>query len=740
MQEEPMDQATIHEPLTVSPTLAKEPMLDPPDRSAENAASINNQLALNNVSRSSPKSAVLRKRKRQEADALGVSPKKRIVMEGGANGIRDEAPTSSTNGTTGHGGRSSRASSGKLPRPKTEQRNRLMAQIYPAVQKSGDIWNPTTSPKKQAEKSAPRPTTMIRDPPSPKATPRPRGRPPKVGPSPTKKTTYIKKRHWTQTPDIENLPQTAGPNTRLKVSRTHIRDEHKERALNSKSTRSTAAARGHKDVIMNANTDLTKKPERDARRAARQRRSREQASVSTPPSARVESRDETKSRLANEEHEEEEEEPQREESRDPEEAMDEDHQTSTQVDEGEGGGTEAEEEDSDLEDSTQVIETHEEENEGEEELELFDQDVAWKTVLEGARSICGPKLPLNQMPKVFTRIMRNLIHDVREARVLYEEHLALRETDRDFLDGLNDHLEKSLDGIEDQIKRLSEKTAGTKSSEMIRDIFARAIPAMVFLLQSALASRTYHSVEPCDLQTFNETVNGLREIVRLQKMAILLCEKATHWKAKPVSTSRPIVRPITWKIFPSLKHMREAFVKKLSEQERKIKLKENAVDSRKRQDELVRSSQHAKQEAGRKNEILLRKIRESREQEDETRRIAKRTLTQIKEEELRAERQSRQADGHHKSITLWSNAEDIELYFQLEKGYAGGLTSTFIRSPPLCHHCSLITLAAKERYLNILNTRLLQNKLPEHIRERALYFKPTLLEERGPLEWISSIE
>ena len=57
-----------------------------------------------------------------------------------------------------------------------------------------------------------------------------------------------------------------------------------------------------------------------------------------------------------------------------------------------------------------------------------------------------------------------------------------------------------------------------------------------------------------------------------------------------------------------------------------------------------------------------------------------------------------------------------------------------------CHCYSLITLAAAERYLNILNTPLLQNKLPEHIRERALYFKPTLLEERGTLEWISSIE
>ena len=64
------------------------------------------------------------------------------------------------------------------------------------------------------------------------------------------------------------------------------------------------------------------------------------------------------------------------------------------------------------------------------------------------------------------------------------------------------------------------------------------------------------------------------------------------------------------------------------------------------------------------------------------------------------------------------------------------------RAPFMSCRSSLINhfFAAAERYRNILNTRLLQNKLPEHIRERALYCKPTLLEERGALEWISSIE
>ena len=47
---------------------------------------------------------------------------------------------------------------------------------------------------------------------------------------------------------------------------------------------------------------------------------------------------------------------------------------------------------------------------------------------------------------------------------------------------------------------------------------------------------------------------------------------------------------------------------------------------------------------------------------------------------------------------------------------------------------------AKQRYLATLNTPLLQNKLPEHIRERALYFKDALEIEWGDRDFVHSIE
>ena len=774
--EPPMDEPTILEPFIVSPTTAKEIMLDLPDQSAEDAVSIVNDLALNDVSKSSPKPAVPGKRKRQEADVVDGSPKKRVARGNGSNRTRDEPPTASTNEITRRGGRSSRASSeveqvapGKLPRPKKEQRKRHMVQIYPAVQKSGDMWDPAPSPKKQVEKSTQPLTTTTRNPQSPEATPRPRGRPPGARLSSIKEPKTTKKSHhrptqgikvklWrkgrpegyvspeVETPGVHKIPieslrRKAGPKAGSKASRSKPSDKHTNRAPTFKSTRSTAAANGHKDAILNANIDLTKKPERDARRAAKQRRSLEQASVSTLSRTRVDSLDgaETREIARSARHggktaraeaqkasdggqedlvsdsefsggedgegtgaEEDEgkeledavasndqmsSQSDGEQEKPDEDDSDEDDSDEDDSDEDDSDEVDSDEVDSDSEDPSEVQENEEADQADEDHYELFGQERAWKTVLEGAGSVCGAKLLLNRMPKLLTDTVKALVNDVREARGLYEQLLPFREIDHGPLDGIHLQLRERLDAIENRIRSLSEKNAATKGPEMIRDIYARAIPAMVFLLQSALTSRIYHSDEPCDLETLNGNVRGLKEIVRLQYMTILLCEKAKRWKSKPVPTSRPIIKPITQKIYPYLRVIREAFAQKLSEQERKRKLKQNDVDSRKKQNELVQLAQQVKQEAARRNETLHRRIRESREQEDERRRNEKRTLKQIREDEVHAKRRARQVNGHVESSALWSNAEDLELYFQLEKGYSGKLTSTFISIHLLCHCC-----------------------------------------------------
>ena len=674
--EPPPDPESFHEPLIVSPTLANEFMLDVLDRSAEDVANIINDLALNDVSNSLPKPTVPGKRKRQDTDAVNGSLKKRVTKRNGIKETRDDPATTSTIGVTTHRGGSSSASSevvraapGKLPRPK-EQQKRHMAQNYPAVQSSDNFWNPPSSPHKQSEKGPPPPTTPKRNP------PRPRGRPRRVGPSPIEKTTTIDKGQRPNTqqmkgkpghevrpegyvsPELESregyeisvksLRQKGGPKAQQKASRTKTTtgENHRKQVSDRRSTRSIASANGQKDAILNANTDLTKKPELDARRAAKQRKSLEQVSETTPPTAMLDSMAQKRNRkvarrtqitknciraraqraslkvqnhVVGEEREEEGEESEREEIPDPEGAVDRDGQISNHMDEREGEGTEAEEEESDSEGPTQVVGSNDEAD-GQEEMELFGADGAWKTVLEGAQSVCGTKPPLNHMLKLLTKTIRDLVHDVREARRSYKQLWPSRAGDHDSRDGINAQLSKSLNAIEDRIGRLSAETAATEASEVIRDIYARAIPAMVFLLQSALESRIYHSIEPCDLETLNSIVIGLEEIIRLQEMAILLCETARKWEAKPVLTSQPIVKPTSQKILPNLRHMRDAFSKQLHEQKKKRKAKENALKTAQKQESLLQSSQQASREAARKNDIFNRKLKEALDKDDEERR------------------------------------------------------------------------------------------------------------------------
>lgn len=706
------DIASAQEVLVVSPSHAIGIMSDAPNQSAEEIASMVNDLAHRDVSKSSTEPSVSGKRKSQQADEVEGPPKKRVAKEKEATRNGDDPPATSTNGITGHEGSSNRASSEavqvthkKLGRPL----KRHVLQISPALEKSDKMWDPAPSPEKQAENVAPTPTSTKRTPPSTETTPRGRGRPRKTTPTkedqsrkphnlqikPRRKqlskgavSSDLKTRQGNSQP-TESSPHRIGPNARSKDPRANKKDDHEERAQNSRSTRSTTAASRSKDVPSITDTEKLALRAANGEKVARASANKVSAQVREEKVTDCEGSANVQNLTDSIEHNGE-----RREGDDLEKGGSRD--PSTQMSEGEAEGSVLSEDDSDIEDSIQVNEAEEEED-GEEEPELFGQEKAWKTVLEGARSICGPKLSLNKMPKLFTERIRDLVWRVGQARDLYEQLLPFGRLGHDSLNGINDELRETLDAIEDRIKTLSEETAASEAGKMIWDIFARAIPAMVFLLRSALVSRVYHSDEPCDLKSLNEIVSGLREIIRLQKMAILLCEKAKYWKAKPTS-SRPIKAPTTQKIFPRLRDMKDTFSKVLLEQDRKRKSKQNAVDYKLRQQERVDFLRQANQEAARKDAIWHRRIRESREQEDQSRQNEKRTLQQIREDEMRARVGIAKVDGHVESRTTWSDAEDLELYFELEKGYVGNMTCKLPEKSPATsslfanHHCSYRTI------------------------------------------------
>ena len=674
--EPPVDLDSVNGPFVVSPNTAKQIVFDLPDRSAEEATSIVNDLALSDPSRSSSKPPISGKRKRHETDAVDDSSKKRVVKESRATRSRDQPPTTSENTTIRQEGKSTRASSvtvnetpGKLRRPSRGQRRLPENQGSSAVQKKADEYDVGLFVGEQVENPAVSLTTSTRRAPSSEAVPRRRGRPRGNPSRATEKTSSNKgQRKATQNIRAESMvgERIEGPPS----PEDEVREGRQFPSENSAPNTSPQASRAKNGA--------------DSTQGARKSKSK---------SPRTSTEEQGRTPQPDEEEEEEEEEEVEEEEEGGQESgnggdvvhpSDKDRQTST-FEEEEAGDAQSDEQDSDSE-SEDSVNPLEQDEEGE-KPELFGQDPAWETILEMTRSICGSKLPRNCMPELSTKTIEDLVRDVKEARDCYNEllPLSLRDPDVDSLDELNVRLRKSLDRIEIQIKGLSEETADTEGPEMIRDVHTRAIPAMVFLVQSALKSRVYHSEEHCNLETLNETVNKLNEIVDLQELAILLCDKAKSWKAKPTG----LVRPTSSKIFRPLEAMHGAFSAILAEQKIKRKSKQNAVDymKRERERELAQSSQQARQEAARKD--FTKMIRESREREDNKLHSKERTYCQIIEDEARARMGSRHVNGHMESGATWTDEEDVELYYQLEKGYVGSLTCTFERIPIMSCSCSL---------------------------------------------------
>lgn len=179
-------------------------------------------------------------------------------------------------------------------------------------------------------------------------------------------------------------------------------------------------------------------------------------------------------------------------------------------------------------------------------LDLLGQEDDWKKIFEAAQSVCGKKLRENRMPKLQTETIGTLMIDIKEARTLYERLSHYKKMDQEPPDRTWEKLQCSVDVIDKQIRHddISEAAAYTKRSEMIRDIYARAIPGLVYLLSSSF---TFHGLHPHGLRRFE----ALREIVRIQEIILLLCVKAKSWKAKP-NTDDPIIKPTRTVIFLTL--------------------------------------------------------------------------------------------------------------------------------------------------------------------------------------------
>lgn len=214
--------------------------------------------------------------------------------------------------------------------------------------------------------------------------------------------------------------------------------------------------------------------------------------------------------------------------------------------------------------SSSQVDNHDEV--AEEHMDLLGQHREWDKVLKSAKSV--------HKTKIKTKRIKELHDEIKEARSLYKKLGDVGGLDHDALKRLNGDLQESLYSIEDQINDISEHNTVTTKLGTINDIYGRAIPAMVFLLERALS---LYTSQPRGLHDFH----ALGEIIRIQDMTLQLCEKAKSWKVKPNATY-PIIKPTTSVISPYIRDMRNKFFfPKLNLLRVREKVKANALKTAK---------------------------------------------------------------------------------------------------------------------------------------------------------------
>ncbi|KAL6714422.1 hypothetical protein ACLMJK_007845 [Lecanora helva] len=327
-------------------------------------------------------------------------------------------------------------------------------------------------------------------------------------------------------------------------------------------------------------------------------------------------------------------------------------------------------------------------------MDLLGQETKWDKVLESARAV--PKL------RYCTKAIRDLVRFIKEAQSLYNQFLHSKETNAQALNETKTQLEGDLGDVEGKIHRImdaqdQEKGESNKTANTVQDIYSRAIPAMVFLIESALRVRTGQSR---GLHRYA----ALKEIIRLQSILHSLCGKVLDSGIKP-KTGEPIIKPTRSVIFPYVRDMRKAFMKELPELERQRRIQKNAKETTRKE----------------KNRQQPRIIKQSYIQyfQEEYQKHADEELALIGAPIPRKEKSSTGRDKsisslHNKQAPFaktheWTEEEVVELCEELRKMEYG-------------------ELSYDDCCVKALDNPVLQNMLPEHISQKALDLKPLLLE------------
>ncbi|KAL8701226.1 MAG: hypothetical protein Q9201_005024 [Fulgogasparrea decipioides] len=340
-------------------------------------------------------------------------------------------------------------------------------------------------------------------------------------------------------------------------------------------------------------------------------------------------------------------------------------------------------------------------------LELFGRSDIWEGILAAKRIIGVSTSQGNQtsgIPDLQTKLVKDMVATIKSACRLYRSTLTDDELSPVETQQVNSRLKEVLASLRHSIGDLSESSCEGQEEKIITDLYAHAVREMVGLLQMALQARSAELRE-------TDNVIALEEIIGIQDDLVILCTKARRWKAEPTS-KRPIKRS-TKLIRPLAVALRCAFSDELRDRQRDMKRRANQAESMQAHERNTQRAQQKQEKSQRKIEALHQQIYENATQHAELLYRVPRVT------------QSRRKENVQQPVAgRWSRAQDAAL-----------LTVLFSKELGDC--------SADERYLKALNDPLLQNLRPEHIAERAGYYKHAMkvaLKDYGVPAWISGIK
>ncbi|KAL8963443.1 MAG: hypothetical protein Q9193_000296 [Seirophora villosa] len=388
------------------------------------------------------------------------------------------------------------------------------------------------------------------------------------------------------------------------------------------------------------------------------------------------------------------------------EVADSDESDSREVD---GEAAERKEADNEEEESlSEATDSHQRDNGDSEELPdmqeqpspgLLGMDGAWREIKLAVRTIGtsarkGKETSYN--PPLTTIQVKRLIKVLEEAIKAYASPVSERSPEPTVLDELAERQEKLVKGIEKSINKLSEINFKGNENDVICDIYVHAIPQLVALLDKALEARSVQLSK-------KRHIIALEEIIRIQDVLASLCEKALQWGAKP-STIGPLMQPVRT-MGPLLQSLQGRF--KATLRERKLKARRLEEENDKRAWEQVQRDKQAR------NQEIWEAISQKS--------VGPRPGMVLQLSQARSQNPERRTGQ-----AQWTDEQDLQLFMEF---FAEGLED----------------LSVEERCLRVLSAPSLDNKLPQHIRERIVHYKEALevtLSNKGfrVPEWLPALQ